>query len=96
MRKRPQSALPLPHFTKANCAEVSVQSRVSHTLLCTPISWAPWSNAGSASVDLGWGLRVYISNQLPGDTHAARARATLESYLPNRCLRERAKKTQLA
>lgn len=32
-----------------------------------------WQNAGASSAGLGWGLGVFISHKLPGDTGAAGA-----------------------
>ena len=49
----------------------------SPTWRCTRISWAFCYTSGSDSASLGWGSRVYISNELPGSTDAAGPRSTL-------------------
>lgn len=40
-------------------------------MMCIDNSYKSKENADSDLIGLGWGLRVYISNKLPGDTGAA-------------------------
>lgn len=45
----------------------ALQGSASQTLMCMRITWGSCSNTYCGSVGPGWGLRVCMSNKLPGD-----------------------------
>lgn len=53
------------------CLKNMAYTSASQNLMCIKITWGLWCNADSASVVLGWGLRICMSKKLPENVHAA-------------------------